>query len=59
MFKLPDLPYDKNSFPHQISAECFDYHHGKHHQAYVDNLNALVKGTQWEKAGSLEEIVLK
>ena len=47
MFKLPDLPYDKHSFPHQISAETFDYHHGKHHQAYVDNLNKFIQKTEW------------
>jgi Fe-Mn family superoxide dismutase len=47
--KLPDLPYHKDSFPNQISAETFDYHHGKHHQTYITNLNTLVKGTQWEE----------
>ncbi len=44
-FKLPDLPYHKDDFPNQISAETFDYHYGKHHQTYITNLNNLVKGT--------------
>ena len=38
-FILPELPYDKSAFGDLISAETFDYHHGKHHKAYVDNLN--------------------
>lgn len=58
MFKLPALPYEKTAFPHQISSETFDYHHGKHHQAYITNLNTLIAGTQWENK-SLEEIILK
>jgi Fe-Mn family superoxide dismutase len=45
MFKLPPLPYDKHSFPHQFSAETFDYHYGKHHQTYITNLNNLIAGT--------------
>lgn len=44
-FKLPDLPYTKDAFGNKISVETFDYHYGKHHQAYVNNLNTLVKGT--------------
>ena len=57
-FVLPDLPYPKNSFPNVISSETFDYHHDKHHQTYVNNLNNLIKGTEWEKA-SLTDIVIK
>jgi len=44
-FTLPPLPYDKAAFGKIISAETFDYHYSKHHQAYVTNLNALIKGT--------------
>lgn len=57
-FKLPELPYSKDQFPNQISVETFDYHYGKHHQTYVNNLNGLVKGTEWENK-TLDEIVLK
>lgn len=57
-FVLPDLPYPKAAFPNIISSETFDYHYSKHHQAYVNNLNALVKGTEWEKQ-SLADIVVK
>lgn len=56
--QLPDLPYAKNALEPHISAETIDYHYGKHHQAYVTNLNNLIKGTEFENA-SLEEIVLK
>jgi Fe-Mn family superoxide dismutase len=55
-FTLPDLPYAKDALEPHISAETLEYHHGKHHNAYVNNLNGLVEGT--DLAGkSLEEIV--
>ncbi len=55
-FSLPDLPYPKNALEPHISAETLEYHHGKHHQTYVDKLNGLVEGT--DKANqSLEEII--
>lgn len=57
-FSLPELPYAKTAFGKTISAETFDYHYSKHHQAYVTNLNNLIKGTQWENA-SLTDIVIK
>ena len=57
-FVLPDLPYAKTAFPNVISSETFDFHWGKHHQTYVNNLNNLIKGTEWEKA-SLDDIVKK
>ena len=57
-FELPALPYAKESLEPHISARTFDYHHGKHHQAYVTNLNALIKDTPLE-AASLEEIILQ
>lgn len=41
-FILPELPYDEISFGGLISAETFDFHHGKHHKAYVDRTNALI-----------------
>lgn len=56
--QLPDLPYAKNALEPHISAETLEYHHGKHHQAYVTNLNNLIKGTEFENA-SLEDIVRK
>ena len=40
-FSLPDLPFDRAALEPHISAETFDYHHGKHHKAYVDKTNAL------------------
>lgn len=57
-FKLPELPYTKDAFGKTITVETFDYHYGKHHQAYVNNLNTLIKGTEWEQK-SLDEIVLR
>jgi Fe-Mn family superoxide dismutase len=56
--KLPDLPYAIDALQPHISKETMEFHYGKHHQAYVTNLNNLVKGTEFEKAG-LEEIVKK
>jgi len=55
---LPELPYDKTALEPHISAETFDYHYGKHHAAYVTNLNNLVPGTEFENM-SLEDIVKK
>jgi Fe-Mn family superoxide dismutase len=53
---LPELPYAKDALAPYISANTLDFHHGKHHKAYVDNLNKLIEGT--ELAGkSLEEII--
>lgn len=54
--ELPELPYGKNELEPYISAETLDYHHGKHHQAYVTNLNNLITGTDYENS-TLEEIV--
>ena len=55
---LPALPYPKDALAPHISAETFDYHYAKHHQAYVTNLNNLIKGTEFE-ALDLEAIVKK
>lgn len=42
---LPELPFDKNALEPYISARTFEFHHGKHHKAYVDNANKLIDGT--------------
>ena len=55
---LPALPYAMDALQPHMSKETFEYHHGKHHQAYVTNLNNLIKGTEFEKA-TLEDIVRK
>ncbi|MFQ5469201.1 MAG: superoxide dismutase [Gammaproteobacteria bacterium] len=54
--KLPELPYAKDALEPHISAETLEFHHGKHHQTYVTNLNNLIPGTEFENM-SLEEIV--
>jgi len=53
---LPELPYAKDALAPVISANTLDFHHGKHHKAYVDNLNKLIAGTELETK-SLEEII--
>jgi Fe-Mn family superoxide dismutase len=55
-FELPKLPYELNALEPYISKNTLDHHYGKHHQAYVTNLNNLVPGTKFENA-SLETIV--
>ncbi len=55
---LPALPYAKDALAPHISAETLEFHHGKHHQAYVTNLNNLIKGTEYENL-DLEAIVKK
>lgn len=54
--KLPPLPFAKTALAPRISEETIDYHYGKHHAAYVANLNKLIPGTEFERL-SLEEIV--
>jgi Fe-Mn family superoxide dismutase len=56
--KLPSLPYAMDALAPHISKETMEFHYGKHHQAYVTNLNNLIKGTEFENA-SLENIVKK
>lgn len=56
-FELPALPYAKDALEPHISAETLEYHYGKHHQTYVNNLNNLVEGTD-NADKSLEEIIL-
>jgi len=56
--KLPELPYALNALEPHISKETLEFHHGKHHNTYVGNLNNLIKGTEFEDM-SLEEIIMK
>ena len=53
---LPDLPYAKDALAPHISAETLDFHHDKHHAAYVNNLNGLIPGTEYADL-PLEEII--
>ena len=55
---LPPLPYAKNALAPHISEETMEFHYGKHHQAYVTNLNNLIKGSEYESL-DLEAIVKK
>ena len=55
-YELPQLPYDMDALQPYISKETLEYHYGKHHAAYVNNLNKLVEGTEFAGA-SLEDIV--
>jgi len=55
-FTLPQLPYAPDALEPHIDAETMQIHHGKHHQAYVDNLNKAIAGTEHENK-SLEELV--
>ncbi len=57
-FTLPPLPYPMEALQPIISKETLEYHYGKHHQAYVNNLNNLIPGTEFEKM-SLEDIIKK
>lgn len=57
-FELPALPYAKDALAPHISAETLEFHHGKHHQTYITNLNNLVPNTEFDGL-SLEEIILK
>ncbi|MCA1749360.1 MAG: superoxide dismutase [Parasphingopyxis sp.] len=56
-FVLPELPYSKDAFGETISAETFDYHHGKHHNAYVSKTNDAIEGTDLAGAKLSEVIV--
>jgi superoxide dismutase, Fe-Mn family len=54
--QLPPLPYPMDALVPHISQETLEYHYGKHHAAYVTNLNNLIKGTEFENLG-LEQII--
>jgi Fe-Mn family superoxide dismutase len=58
MFTLPELPYGINALEPFISSKTIEFHHGRHHMAYVNNLNKLVVDTEFENA-SLEDIIKK
>ncbi len=55
-FQLPKLPYEMNALEPVISQRTLEFHYGKHHQAYVNNLNNLITGTKFENA-TLEAII--
>lgn len=57
-FELPPLPYAENALEPVISAETISFHYGRHHQAYVNNLNKLIVGTRFENA-TLEQIIME
>jgi len=56
--QLPPLPYSADALEPHISAETLEYHHGKHHQKYVDTLNSLVEGTEYADM-VLENVIVK
>ncbi|CAM2738026.1 superoxide dismutase [Fe] [Legionella worsleiensis] len=56
-FTLPQLPYALDALAPHISKETLEYHYGKHHNAYVNNLNKLIAGTEFESR-SLEDIIM-
>lgn len=58
MFQLRKLPYRTDVFGDFISEEAFSYHYGKHHQSYINNLNQLIKGTEFEHV-SLADIIFQ
>ena len=53
---LPELPYSKDALAPVISAETIEYHYGKHHQSYVNNLNPMIEGTKYADL-SLEKLI--
>lgn len=55
-YNQPELPYDKDALEPVISKETIDYHYGKHEKAYIDNLNRLIKGSEFEDM-ALEEVI--
>jgi Fe-Mn family superoxide dismutase len=55
-FTLPDLPYPYDALAPYMSRETLEFHHDKHHQAYVTAANNLAKGTEWENK-PVEEVV--
>lgn len=57
-FQLPALPYAYNALKPYISEEIIEFHYGKHHQTYVDNLNKLIEGTEFASM-ELEDIIKK
>lgn len=58
MFELPKLPYEMDALEPHISKETLEYHYGKHHQAYVNNLNNLAKNTEFANM-DLKDVIMK
>lgn len=56
-FTLPDLPYPKDAFGELLTPETFDYHHGKHHKAYVTKANELIAADPAQQGKSLIELI--
>lgn len=56
-YEQPQLPYKRDALAPAISAETVDFHYGKHEKAYIDNLNRLIAGTEFEDM-DLEEIIV-
>lgn len=57
-YTQPDLPYAQDALEPAISAETIQYHYGKHEKAYIENLNRLIKGTEFEDS-NLEEVIVR
>lgn len=57
-YEQPELPYKRDALAPAISLETIDFHYGKHEKAYIDNLNRLIKGTEFEDM-DLEEVITK
>ena len=57
-FELPKLPYALDALQPYISKQTLEFHYGKHHQAYINNLNNLIPGSKFENA-TLEQIILE
>ena len=55
-FELPNLPYNHDALEPNIDTQTMQIHHGKHHQGYVNNLNAAIAGTEHE-GKSIEELL--
>ena len=55
-YEQPELPYSREALAPAISAETIDFHYGKHEKAYIDNLNRLIEGTEYEDM-DLEEVI--
>ena len=58
-FTLPELPFAKDALAPFMSAETFDYHHGKHHKAYVDKANGLLAGKGLDDASLLDVMIIE
>ena len=56
--KLPVLPYALDALEPHLTKETLEYHYGKHHQTYINNINGAIAGTEWEKL-SVEDLVAK